>query len=106
MVAMCFSEPRATLRRIMASFAPQALTGGVDGVYVWAIPTGSPSSAKVLALSSVDGSVFYQRTYANANVGRSSISLANGKVFSWLGDSLGAWIVVLDNSLATEMYRV
>ena len=87
-------------------FAPQALTGGVDGVYVWAIPTGSPSSAKVLALSSVDGSVFYQRTYANANVGRSSISLANGKVFSWLGDSLGAWIVVLDNSLATEMYRV
>jgi len=83
--------------------AQNAIVGGIDGIYV--ISTQAPSVV-VYELNGNTGAQVNSATYSNANAGRSSVTLAGGKAFLWIGDSGGAWIVVLTLDLSTEIYRV
>lgn len=93
-----------------AYFVPSTPGIGFGYVYVTLMAySGTP--VYVRRIRDQDGFSENPKRYDNANAGKSSPSLADGKVFLWMGSTggtlpVGAWAVVLNEDLSSELYRV
>jgi len=89
-------------------------TPGIGFGYVYVIVVAnSGTPTYVRAINDGDGSLQFSRQYDNANTGRGSPSLADGKVFLWIGSippggsvPAGAWTIILNWDLSLELFWV